>query len=65
MLNRFQRVVKRVGSPGKLPGAEVVLPALFVEIRKDEEYKQGNNSRNQNHACCNVVHRGILKLAVA
>ena len=41
--------VQRVGAPTELPGAEVGLAALLVEVSEDEEQQQGHNPREDDH----------------
>ena len=54
---RIEDVVQRVSGPGQLPRAEVRLPALLVQISKDEKQQNRDKSRNQNRRDNNTVHR--------
>ena len=40
--------MERIGSPSQLPGAEVVLPGLLVEVSENQEEQQSNYSRYYN-----------------
>ena len=52
--------MQRVGPPAQLPGAEVLLPALFIEIGKDKEQQQGDNARYDDHTGGDVIHGSVL-----
>ena len=42
----IEDVVQRVSGPGQLPRAEVGLPALLVEIGKDEKEQNRDKTRD-------------------
>ena len=52
----IESIVKGVGGPSQLPGAEIILPALLIKVRKDEEKQQGHKARNDNHADADAIH---------
>ena len=49
-------VMERVSSPSQLPGAEVVLPGLLVEVSENQEEQQSNNGRHYKQTNRDAVH---------
>src|SRR6202158_1366044 len=52
-----EHVVQRVSGPGQLPRAEIGLPALLVQISKDEKEQDRDKARDQNRRNYYTVHR--------
>ena len=46
----IERIMQWSSSPGQLPGAEIHLPALFVEVGEEQEEQQRDDARNDHHA---------------
>jgi hypothetical protein len=46
-----------------LPGPEIMLPRLFVQICEYEKQKQGYDARNDHHTDDNAVHGAKTALA--
>src|SRR5579872_4802030 len=51
--------MQRICGPCELPGAEVRLTALFVQICEDEKQQYGNESGNDGRCNDNTVHRAF------
>ena len=49
-------VVERVSSPSQLPGAEVVLPGLLVEVSENQKEQQSDNGRYYKQTNRDAVH---------
>src|ERR1700684_447681 len=59
MVDRFpgvESIVQCVESPGQLPGAEVLLPALLVQISEEQYQQQGHDPGNDHHTEYKSVH---------
>src|ERR1700746_2468877 len=52
----IESIVKGVGGPSQLPGAEIILPALLIKIGKDKEKQQGHKARNDDHTDADTIH---------
>ena len=52
----IQDIVERVSSPAQLPGAEVVLPGLLVEVSENQKEQQGYHGRHYQQTNCDAVH---------
>jgi hypothetical protein len=48
--------VQGVCAPSQLPGAKVGLPALLVQVSKNEEQQQGHNTGQQQHVDGKGIH---------
>src|ERR1700686_3145409 len=48
--------MKRVCRPGQLPGAEIGLPALLVQVRKEQKEQAGHEAWQNRGADKNAVH---------
>src|SRR5579863_4512607 len=55
-LPRFKAIMQRVESPGELPGAKVLLPALLVEISEEQHQQEGDHPRHDHHIEGKAVH---------
>ena len=51
--------MQRVSRPSQLPGTEVGLTALLVQISEDEKQQNRDESRDQNRRNDNTVHRAV------
>ncbi len=48
--------MERISSPAQLPGAEIRLPALLVQVREHEKQQQGYNARQDQSADDDGIH---------
>src|SRR6266851_8598188 len=51
-----QQEVQRVGGPSQLPGPEIRLPALLVQIGKYQEQQERDHSWQDHRADDNAIH---------
>src|SRR5580700_2776430 len=52
----MEYVMQRIGCPRQLPGAEIRLPALLIQVGEDQEQQHRDQSRNHHHADDDAVH---------
>src|SRR5215471_15893296 len=56
----FKSVMQCVCGPGELPGAEIVLAALFVKIGEDQEDEQCDGPGDEDQTCGDSAHAASL-----
>ena len=58
----IQQVVDAITGPGNLPGAEVCLATLLVEVGEQHVQQQGNNARNDDDTRGDTIHEAQRRL---